>query len=59
MNQLILGYVRITCYAALYVMSLTVRSTLTGKLLQEGINYTNKLIGLSEALDKEADTLNE
>lgn len=59
MNILILGYVRTTCYAALYTMSLVVRSTLTGKLLQEGLDYTNKLIGLSEELDKAANKLNE
>ena len=59
MNQLILGYVRITCYAALYCMSLLIKAMLVGNVQKEALEYLDVLMGVQQELDKEADKVNE
>ena len=59
MNQLILGYVRITCYAALYCMSMLIRASLVGDVQKEALEYLDGLMRIQQELDKEADKVNE
>lgn len=55
MNQLILSCARITCYAALYCMSLLIGTLLVGEGQKEAREYFEVLLDVQKQLDKEAD----
>ena len=55
MNNLILGYVRITCYAVLYCMIILIAANLTGENFKEAKSYCDSLMKVSRALDTEVD----
>ena len=57
MNSLILGYVRVTCYAALYCMGILVGANLHGNVLDEARTYHDSLIDIVNKLNEEADSL--
>lgn len=59
MNQLILAYVRITCYAAMYCMSMLIGTSLGGESKKEARRYFDNLMDIRKMLDNEADKLNE
>ena len=59
MNQLILGYARITCYAALYCMSLLIGTLLVGEGQKEAREYFEGLLGVQQQLDKEANKVSK
>lgn len=56
MNDLILGYVRITWYATLFCMRLLIASNLRGDARIEAENYCRRLIEAGEQLDEIADS---
>ena len=57
MNDLILGYARITCYAALYSMMILIGYCLRGESYETAKDYRGRLMDTVQELDKESDKL--
>lgn len=57
MNHLILGYVRVTCMAAMYCMGMLMREHSTGKQLEDDKRDYEQLWSAIKLLDKETDEL--
>ena len=55
MNDLILGYVRITCYAAIACFNILVASNVRGEKLGEFREYAESLSSIVQQLNEEAD----
>ena len=56
MNVLILGYVRITCYAVLYCMNLLISTLLVGDSQKKAKEYADYLLEAQQQIDKELET---
>jgi len=59
MNHIILGYVRITCLAAMYCMGALIRQSSSGKRFDDDMRIYKELSDAVKILDKEADALYE
>ena len=59
MNHIILGYARITCYAALYCMGNLISAHTTGKQYEDDKKLYEQLTNAVKVIDKEADAIYE